>query len=167
MMGAGNVRRQTEPTTPHFVTLRSGSAADVDAMAAIEVAAFSDPWPTSAFHDLLNAAHARVTVATDASDRTVGYCVLLFAADEAEIANIAVSPRLRRNGIAAQLLDEALVAATELGAAEVFLEVRMSNRSARGLYGSRGFMQVGRRPSYYRLPTEDALVLRRATSHVA
>ncbi len=135
-------------------------------MAAIETSAFSDPWPTSAFHDLLHAAHARVMVATDANDQAVGYCVLLFAADEAEIANIAVSPRLRRNGIAAQLLDDALVAAKLLGAAEVFLEVRMSNRSARGLYGSRGFTQVGRRPSYYRLPTEDALVLRRATSHV-
>ncbi len=166
MMGAREVRRLTEPATPSFVTLRSGLSGDVDAMAAIEVAAFSDPWPTSAFHDLLRAAHARVTVATDANDETVGYCVLLFAADEAEIANIAVSPRLRRNGIAAQLLDDALVAAKLLGAADVFLEVRMSNRSARGLYGSRGFAQVGRRPSYYRLPTEDALVLRRATSHV-
>ena len=166
-MSAGNVRRPPAPAAPTLVTLRRGVLTDVHAMAAIEVDAFSDPWPSSAFHGLLNATHARVTVATDASDQAVGYCVLLFAADEAEIANIAVSPPLRRNGIASQLLDDALVAAKLLGAAEVFLEVRMSNQSARGLYGSRGFTQVGRRPSYYRLPTEDALVLRRATSHVA
>jgi ribosomal-protein-alanine N-acetyltransferase len=43
----------------------------------------------------------------------------------------------------------------------VFLEVRASNAVARRLYRSRGFQPVGRRPAYYRQPTEDALVLAR------
>jgi len=42
-----------------------------------------------------------------------------------------------------------------------FLEVRESNDAARGLYGSRGFSEIGRRRGYYRRPVEDALVMRR------
>jgi ribosomal-protein-alanine N-acetyltransferase len=44
----------------------------------------------------------------------------------------------------------------------VFLEVRESNSAAHRLYGALGFAQVGRRCNYYRLPTEDAVVLRAA-----
>jgi ribosomal-protein-alanine N-acetyltransferase len=46
-------------------------------------------------------------------------------------------------------------------ATDVYLEVRDSNYRARRLYGSCGFKEVGRRRSYYRLPVEDAIVLRR------
>ena len=150
----------TRTPTPHL-SWRPGALGDVDAMSAIEQQSFSDPWPPSAFRDLISAAHARVSVAADERNDAVGYCVLLCAADEAEVANIAVAVHLRGRGVAARLLDDALEAAQSLGVIEVFLEVRMSNEAARALYRSRGFAQVGRRPAYYRLPTEDALVLRR------
>jgi ribosomal-protein-alanine N-acetyltransferase len=144
-------------------------------MAAVERAAFSDPWPASAFADLIGAAHARVVVALDASaghasddasddadgDALLGYCVLLHAADEGEIANIATAASARRRGIGGLLLDDALRAAEHIGARAVYLEVRTSNEAARALYASRGFVAVGRRRGYYRQPLEDALVLRR------
>jgi ribosomal-protein-alanine N-acetyltransferase len=47
-----------------------------------------------------------------------------------------------------------------LGARAVYLEVRESNLAARRLYAAEGFVPVGRRPRYYRRPTEDAIVLR-------
>ncbi len=142
------------------ITLRAAVLSDAEALGAIEQTVFADPWPVSAFRDLITATHARVTVAVDANDAAVGYCVLLSAADEAEIANIAVSSTRRRSGVAARLLDASFETAKSLGVTEMFLEVRLSNVGARGLYASRGFTQVGRRPSYYRFPTEDALVLR-------
>ena len=149
------------------MTLRLATIRDVDAMAAIEQRAFSDPWPPSAFSDLLAQAYARLTAASDAHGDLCGYCVVLQVLDEGEIANIAVAPEYRRRGVAAQLLDEALSSVSALGVTSVFLEVRLSNDAARGLYASRGFQPVGRRRAYYREPLEDALVLRweRRNSH--
>ena len=141
-------------------SLRRARATDVSAMAAIERSAFSDPWPASAFTDLLAQPYARLTVALDAENVLCGYCILLHVLDEGEIANIAVAPTGRREGLAGALLDEALEAAQHLGLTSVFLEVRLSNDAARALYESRGFAPVGRRRAYYREPLEDALVLR-------
>jgi len=142
------------------ITLRAVTPADVAAIAAIEARAFSDPWPASAFLELLNRSHARLIAAFDASGTLCGYCVLLHVLDEGEIANIAVAPERRRRGIAARLLDDALQAARSMDLTALFLEVRMSNDAARNLYDSRGFEPVGRRRAYYREPLEDALVLR-------
>jgi ribosomal-protein-alanine N-acetyltransferase len=143
------------------VTIRPSAAADVAAMAGIESAAFSDPWPMSSFRDLLVHPFSRMATATDAEGAVIGYCIMLQAADEAEIVNIATVPWRQRQGIGAQLLDDALAAAAVAGVVAMFLEVRESNRAARALYASRGFVAVGRRRSYYRNPVEDALVLRR------
>lgn len=142
------------------VTLRTVTPGDVTAMAAIEQRAFSDPWPASAFVDLLGRPHARLVAAFDADGTLCGYCVLLHVLDEGEIANIAVAPERRRRGIAARLLDDAIDTARRMELNALFLEVRTSNEAARQLYASRGFAPVGRRRAYYRAPLEDALVLR-------
>lgn len=149
----------TAPEATAFM-LRSAHPDDVKAMGAIEQQAFSDPWPSSAFAELLSHAYARVTVACDAQAHVVGYCVLLHVLDEGEIANIAVAPACRRQRVAARLLDDAMQAARALGIRSIFLEVRLSNEPARALYASREFVPVGRRRAYYRDPLEDALVLR-------
>ena len=147
---------------PHadVVTLRAANAADVTTMAGIERESFSDPWPASAFRDLMGQTHARLTVAVNAADHVCGYCVLLHVLDEGEIANIAVASARRRRGTAALLLDHALVLANDIGVRSVYLEVRLSNEAARLLYASRGFEPVGRRRAYYHEPLEDALILR-------
>lgn len=135
--------------------------ADVESVASIEAQAFSDPWPANAFAMLLRRSHARLQLAVNAEGHIVGYCVLLIALDEREIANICVAPDARGQGIAGLLLDEALSSADDTLAFAVFLEVRESNTPARRLYASRGFRMVGRRRGYYQHPDEDALVLRR------
>lgn len=147
---------------PHtdVITLRDAHVNDVTIMADIERESFSDPWPASAFRDLMHQAHARLTVALDATGEVCGYCVLLHVLDEGEIANIAVASSRRRRGTAARLLDHALELASEIGARSVYLEVRLSNEPARRLYASRGFEPVGRRRAYYHDPLEDALILR-------
>ncbi len=143
------------------IAIRPTIADDVSSMASIEALAFSDPWPASSFHELLAHPFSRMATAVDESGGIIGYCIMLQAADEAEIANIATAPGMRRRGVGAQLLDDAIAAGTEAGVAAMFLEVRESNAAARALYSSRGFVAVGRRRGYYRHPVEDALVLRR------
>ena len=57
--------------------------------------------------------------------------------------------------------DEFLKKADEKDLAFVTLEVRASNLAAINLYEKLGFVQVGKRPNYYRNPKEDALILRK------
>lgn len=147
--------------------LRRATPDDVDAVAAIEQGAFSDPWSRDAFAQLVRNRDAYFTVAeaSDADDDArapVGYVVAWFVLDEAEVANIAVAEEARGSGVGARLLDGALAEARRRGAVRVFLEVRESNTVARRLYASRGFVELGRRKRYYRAPVEDALVLRLA-----
>jgi ribosomal-protein-alanine N-acetyltransferase len=143
------------------VHVRAMTPDDVDVVAAIEARSFSDPWPRNAFTMLLRRDHARLQVAVDLQGVVVGYCALLIALDEREVANICVDPSARGQGVAGVLLDEALASADGTLASAVFLEVRESNTPARQLYAARGFRMVGRRRGYYQHPDEDALVLRR------
>ena len=142
------------------VKLRAARAADLTTVGLIERASFSDPWTESAFASLLEGADAFFAVATLPGGSIVGYVVAWFAADQGDVANIAVAPEARGRGVGAALLDRALEAAADAGVRELFLEVRESNAGARALYASRGFVEIGRRRNYYRRPVEDALVLR-------
>ena len=49
----------------------------------------------------------------------------------------------------------------EQGSVSLTLEVRASNDPAKALYEKLGFLQVGKRPNYYRNPKEDALILKK------
>jgi ribosomal-protein-alanine N-acetyltransferase len=90
----------------------------------------------------------------------IGYVVAWLVGDEAEVANLAVAPEWRGQGVGAALLDAALAEMRRGGAHVAHLEVRDSNMPARALYGSRGFTPVGRRRRYYQAPVEDAVLLR-------
>jgi ribosomal-protein-alanine N-acetyltransferase len=90
------------------VTIRDMHLGDVEAVAEIEAEAFADAWPPSAFLDLLSHGYARLRVACEGSGEIAGYCVLLRAADEGEIANICTTLARRGCGVGAQLLDDAL-----------------------------------------------------------
>lgn len=88
-----------------------------------------------------------------------GYCVLYHAADEGEIATIAVCENLRHRGIADALLQIILLMADARGLESVWLEVRVSNVAAIHLYEKQGFAVVGKRKNFYRAPREDAFVM--------
>ena len=156
------------PVNGHSLEQQSGRAsttieparpADVDAVAAIEVTAFADPWTRPAFDAAVRERHARFRVARSGG-KIVGYVIAWFVLDEGEIANLAVAPAARRRGVASALLDFVIADARNSGIAQLFLEVRESNVAARALYATRGFKPVARRPRYYRKPVEDAIVLR-------
>lgn len=144
-------------------TVRPGAADDIVCIAAIERDSFGDPWSVQSFQELLGTRAVIFLVATGADTKTIcGYIVAVVVAEEAEILNLAVAPAVRRQGLGGELLDAGIAAVSARGAREVFLDVRESNKSALGLYRSRGFGALARRSRYYRNPVEDALVLRRA-----
>lgn len=82
--------------------------------------------------------------------------------EELEILDLAVAAKHRRAGHAGFLLENFLRYAASTGAQHIFLEVRESNLPAIALYTKFGFARAGRRPNYYRHPTEAALLMQRA-----
>lgn len=79
----------------------------------------------------------------------LGFSLCRSAGPEVEVLLVAVRPTVQGRGIGGQLLDAAIKDAALRGAEEIFLEVRDNNVAARRLYGSRGFVEVGRRFEYY------------------
>ncbi len=89
--------------------------------------------------------------------RVAGFIVTRMAGEsEGEVLSLIVDPALRRRGIAARLLEDALRGPCTTW----FLEVRESNWPARKLYRKYGFDEVGARPKYYQDNGETAVVMR-------
>lgn len=143
---------------PPAVRLRNAQPGDIPSIVEIEQATFSDPWSRASFHSALDHSNMRVMVAVQ-GDRVVGYAVAIYAADEGELANIAVLQDCRRSGVGAALLYDMLEEGWRRGARQVLLELRQSNLNARRLYEKMGFRELLRRPRYYSGPVEDAIVM--------
>ena len=90
----------------------------------------------------------------------VGFFAGWIVEDELHVNNVASHQDFRRIGIGRSLMEAAIDEAGRRGVAHVILEVRASNEAAQLLYRDLGFGFVGRRRDYYRLPTEDALVMK-------
>lgn len=148
------------------VTTRDADAADLDAVAALERAAFPIPWKRDYFAVEIGAAHRLNRVAIGPKGELAGYVFCAYAGGELHVNKIAVTERRRRRGVASLLMDEVLAFASRTGIEEIYLEVRVSNRPARTFYAGLGFRETGRRSRYY-LDGEDALVLVRDMRHSA
>lgn len=83
-----------------------------------------------------------------------------FAADEAEITSVAVSPEHRRKGIAAALMEKYFRTLPDV-VESIFLEVRESNSAAIGLYQKFGFQKISLRKNFYSFPDENAVVMQK------
>jgi ribosomal-protein-alanine N-acetyltransferase len=132
---------------------------DAPALAAAERDCFPDPWSESGIRETLQD-ETVVGFLTEGSGHLAGYLLTRTIAGESEILNLAGLPRFRRRGVGRELLAHGLEDLARRDSRSVFLEVRESNEAARNLYLGAGFRPVGIRPSYYRRPVENALVLR-------
>jgi ribosomal-protein-alanine acetyltransferase len=141
---------------------------DLAYVAALEAQIHVAPWTLGNFRDALAAGY--LAQAGEREGRIVAYGVLMLAPGEAQILNVSVVPDSRREGLGRALLDRFMRDAARRGAEQVFLEVRVGNAAAIGLYRGAGFDAVGRRTAYYPADAqgvhEDALVMRRALPRV-
>jgi ribosomal-protein-alanine N-acetyltransferase len=151
------------PSPADLVVERMAGEDDLDAVAALEAATFTNPWTRDMLaRELQHSTVARVYVARLPGYRVAAFCACWLVYDELHINTIAVEPALRRQGLATALLTRILEDAARDGAVRVYLEVRRSNTPAHALYESLGFGVAGIRRNYYSSPEEDALVLTRA-----
>lgn len=139
--------------------IRRMTVADVRAVVTLDRLSFSDPWPYSAWHGMLNDPHARVWVVDVDNAKIIGALAVWLILDELNIGTIAVHPDYQRQGIGAALLTMGLQTGIAEGAKIAHLEVRKSNVSAQRLYERFGFKIVGERKRYYADNREDALLM--------
>ena len=129
-------------------------------VAQLERENFSMPWSENVLSAELRNPLALWLVAVE-DGNVIAYVGAQIVPDEADMMNIAVRADHRRKGIARSLILELLAQLKTKGVRSLSLEVRASNLAAIELYNGLGFMQVGRRPGYYKMPKEDALILRK------
>lgn len=119
-------------------------------MEALDRACFGEPWGTLGDREWALALPG------------IGYT--LWAAvpglGEAELLRVAVAPGQRRLGLGRRLLQASEPILKGQGVLTLLLEVRVSNASARALYESLEWQQVGLRKAYYR-DGEDAILYRK------
>ncbi|HIU85313.1 MAG TPA: ribosomal protein S18-alanine N-acetyltransferase [Candidatus Aphodousia gallistercoris] len=148
--------------TWHFT---GAEEADLPTLAAIDRASFEFSWTLEQFKASYEVGH-RFLLIRDESGRIAGFTVYMAVFDQAEILTIAVDPSCRRQGIGTLLLQRLFADLMSGGVKALFLEVRVSNAPARGLYAKTGFVEISRRKGYY--PTqdgrEDAIVMQKTFS---
>lgn len=139
------------------VQLRKMTAADVEALTAIEQTCFSDAWSECMVRDLADSSWDEVWVLE--AEEILGYINYRFIAGEGELMRIAVLPEYRGHGYSKVLMDAMMEAAAKNQITDLTLEVRAGNESAIGLYKAYGFAEEAVRKKYYHNPTEDALIM--------
>ena len=131
---------------------------DCEQVAAIEETSFSVPWSLHAFEDAVGRENYRFFVVEEAGE-ILGYCGFLFVLDEGEIPNVCVKESARQRGIGKKMMEVLIEEAKKLSLAVLYLEVRESNRAARRLYESLGFVENGIRKNFYEQPVEHAVLM--------
>lgn len=149
----------------YSLVLAKAESSDAHALALAERECFdSDPWSEKMFSDALENPSCHIYILSDMQmTKIIAYAVMYICFDEGDLANIATIPSERKKGIGAALMDKIMENSVNTGVERIFLEVRESNFSARNLYTSKGFEEIGIRKKYYRDPVEDAHIM--AWSH--
>lgn len=135
---------------------------DASGIAELEEKIFPDPWSYRSVVDLITTEGAMCFTAKEGS-RVIAYVIGRLIAPEGEIYRVAVDEKYRQRGIAYRLLDYAVKTSRGKGLESLFLEVRSKNYPAINLYRAYGFREIGVRKNYYRDPTDDAIVMLKAS----
>lgn len=126
--------------------IRNAAAEDIESILAIEEACFERPWTRRSFESELFKCR-NLFLVYEEEGVVVGYIVFWYILDEAEIADIAVSPEYRKRGIAEKLIRRCIEERQEVRI--IHLEVGSDNLSAVSLYKKFGFCVNGEIKDYY------------------
>jgi [ribosomal protein S18]-alanine N-acetyltransferase len=148
----------SEPEAPQLEVTRMRRR-HLRGVMAIERRVYPRPWSPNLFLSEMTESSTRRYLVARVDRQIVGYGGLICYGEEAHVTNIAVDPDHHRRKIGSRLLRDLLIAAIDMGAEAVSLEVRVSNWGAQRMYEGFGFRPVGIRKNYYQEINEDALIM--------
>lgn len=135
---------------------------NVTGAAELEKSNFSNPWSVEALSAEINNPDALYLVVKDVSETgeesVIAMAGLIISYDTADVANVSVSEKYRRQNIAYDLLTKLMDEGRQIGVKDFTLEVRENNAPARNLYEKLGFKYEGTRPKFYTNPVEGAAI---------
>ena len=132
-----------------MIAFRRGRTADLDALVAIENAAFaSDRLSRRSLAHALQAP-TMILLAAETGDRLVGYGLVHMrrGSSAGRVTSLAVAPGLK--GVGRALLAALEAEAGAAGLETMPLEVRADNARAIALYRKAGYREIGRYETYY------------------
>lgn len=150
--------------------IRPAAVADAQAIAALEAVLFgAEGWSSAQVAEELTGFGRRGWVVetaqaascvgeadwphlhrSPAPHSVVAYVITRTVGEVSDLQRIGVAPSRQRAGLAAALLAEARHHVREEGAERILLEVAEDNAAARAFYARAGFVEIDRRPRYYR-----------------
>lgn len=142
------------------IIVRELKVEDSAAVAEMEQQIFSDSWSEKSVLETVQQKQS-VCFAAEKAGHLLGYLLAYHAADEAEIARIAVQKEARRQGAAGKLMQAHEHYCEEHKMEKLLLDVRESNEAARSFYTKNGFVEDGIRQGFYVNPSEDAVLMSR------
>lgn len=129
---------------PHLQIMQQ---ADLDAVYAVEQAAYEYPWSFKNLQNCLNTGYN--CWIWRLNTQVIGHGIMLIGGGECSILNLCTHPAYQKRGLGQQMLLHLLNIGREQRADTAFLEVRKSNITALRLYQRVGFNEIGIRRDYY------------------
>ena len=135
------------------------SEKDTARLALLEKECFADAWTV----EMLKSEAARegfCCLLAKEGEETIGFIYGSVLFEDAELYKVAVLPAARGKGLGKALVEDWIEAVKARGARNIFLEVRVSNQPALGLYNGQGFEKTRLRKRYY-ADGEDCLEMKK------
>ena len=150
-------RRKTQAKSRRpKVIIRPLRPIHLNAVLAIERRTFTDPWTPGWFIDAM--VHSENSGTPEMASicwgcwrggQLVGYIIALPFENSMHVANLAVTRRYRRQGLAQRMMRKLYRAAKARNFPQITLEARPSNTGALAFYQREGFLQIGMEKGYY------------------
>ena len=151
-------RERAEREKNSKITVHKMRFEESAAVAEMEHQIFPDKWSERAVLDTLENEQT-ICLTAEKAGRLIGYLFAYVAADEADIARVAVLKESRKQGVGSELMKELKKVGQEQELKKLLLDVRRSNTAARAFYKKLGFTEDGVRPGFYEKPEEDAVLM--------
>ena len=130
---------------------------DLDAVYALEVELFPNPWP-KVFFDTDLRTHNTIAYVAEHNAIIIAYSMATCIDGKFHVTNIAVTPSFQRHGVASKLMHLFERIAVEKNCRDAYLEVRTTNTPAIRFYENLGYSIAYRRHHYY-IDGDDAYVM--------
>lgn len=140
------------------VDILKAEHSDIPDIAVIEQKYIPNGWSEKGFCDWLQNENTVIFKAV-CDGEIIGFINGSWVLDEAELLNIAVEEKARRNGVAQMLLKTFEGFLAEIKIKMIFLEVREKNHAAINFYEKHCFEKNGLRKNYYSSPVDNGVLM--------